>query len=53
MIAFKLFCIVIVVLGLFFFLLAILASIPDFIVFLKDGIDELIYQWKNLPRRLR
>ena len=43
MIALKLFCAVIVVLSLFIFLLAILANIPDFIVFLEDYIDEIIY----------
>lgn len=52
MIALKLFCAVIVVLSLSIFLLAILANISGFIVFLKDGINEFIYEWKNLPRRL-
>ena len=53
MIALKLFCAVIVVLGLFVLWLIILSFIPDFIVFLKDVINEVIYEWKNLPRRLR
>ena len=37
----------------FIFLLAILACIPDFIVFVKDGIEEMIEEWEKLPRRLR
>lgn len=53
MIALKLFFAIIVVSFIFVFLLAILASIPDFIVFVKDGIEETIDAWKKLPRRLR
>lgn len=53
MIVLKLFLAVIVVSFIFVFLLAILAYIPDFIVFVKDGIEETIDEWKKLPRRLR
>ena len=52
-IALNLFFAVIVISFIFVFLLAILVCIPDFIVFVKDGIKEMIDEWKNLPRRLR
>lgn len=53
MIVIKLFLIVIVVPFISVFLIAILGSIPDFIVFIKDCTEEMIDEWKKLPRRLR
>ena len=53
MIALKLFCASIVILFSFILLLTVLANIPDFIVFLKDCVDDTIYEWKNLRRRLK
>ena len=53
MIVLELFCAVIVILFGFILLLAVLINIPDFIVFLKNNVDDLIDEWKNLPRRLR
>ena len=53
MIALKLFCAVIAILFGFMLLLAVLANIPDFVVFLKNCVADTIDEWKNLPRRLR
>ena len=53
MIALKLFCASIVILFGFILLLVILINIPDFIVFMKNLVEDTIDEWKKLPRRLR
>ena len=52
MIVLKLFCASIVILFGFILLLVVLSNIPDFVVFLKNCVDDTIYEWKNLRRRL-
>jgi len=53
MIALRLFLTAIAVLFIFFILLIVLANLPDFIVFMKECVEETIDEWKKLPRRLR
>ena len=53
MIALRLFLAAIAILFIFFILLVVLANLPDFIVFMKECVEETIEEWKNLPRRLR
>lgn len=53
MIALRLFLAAIAILFIFFILLVVLANIPDFIVFMKECVEDTIDEWKKLPRRLR
>ena len=48
MIALRLFLSAIAILFIFFILLVVLANIPDFIVFMKECVEDTIDEWKKL-----